>query len=63
MSDKWDYRIRRMEMVWELTQRSLDAEFGGKSNTTAAQYLSKGKDTLEKASGIVHDVFTDDTLD
>ena len=52
-----------MEMVWELTQRSLDAEFGGKSNTTAAQYLSKGKDTLEKASGIVHDVFTDDTLD
>lgn len=54
MSDEWDYRIRRMEITWEIARKALEKEQGTMS---LEMYLSKAKKALEEAKCIVETQF------
>lgn len=57
MSDLYDIRMRKMEMVWELANRVIPKEPQSSGPWTADTYLAKTQETLKAAQAIIEAVF------
>ncbi len=60
MGDVWDYKLRKMDIAWELAQRTIPktpAETGGWGE---GNFLKRSEDMLKQANDIVNTIFSDD---
>lgn len=60
MGDVWDYKLRRMGMVWELALRVIPQkpELTGKWHE--GKFFEEVQKTLQEASKVVNAVFNED---
>ena len=61
MGDIWDYRLRKMEIAWELAQRLIRAHPERDGAWVESQFLGKSQEVLQKSQEIVEAVFNADT--
>lgn len=57
MGDPWDYRLRRMEMAWELALRVIPKTPQESGAWTEDAYIARAQEVLKKAAGAVKAVF------
>lgn len=60
MGDAWDYKLRKMEMAWELASRIIPKEPQSAGAWSGDNYLKKVQETLNEVAEIM-DVAFDDT--
>jgi hypothetical protein len=61
MGDIWDYKLRKMEMAWQLAMKLIPptATAGGKWSN-ADTFLENAKEVLKRAHEAIDAVFADD---
>ena len=59
MGDVWDYRLRKMEIAWELAQRIIRAHPDRDGAWVEKEFLGKSQEVLQKANEIVDTIFSD----
>lgn len=60
MGDIWDYKLRKMEIAWELATRVMPNSPHPQGAWTEGNYLKKAQETLQQAQEIINTVFADD---
>ena len=57
MGDAWDYRLRKMEIAWELASRLMPAHVKDSGRWSEDTYLKYAQETMRQANDIVETVF------
>ena len=57
MGDAWDYRLRKVEMAWELALRIIPDKPQPNGAWTEGDYLKKAQETLKEANAVIDAVF------
>ncbi len=60
MGDQWDYKLRKLEMAWDLARRIMPERMISAGRWSESNYLDLAKEVLQKASEVVEVVFTED---
>ncbi len=60
MGDMWDYKLKKMEMAWELANRMIPKAPTSGGRWTEDKYLDLSQQTLKKAFEAVNAVFIED---
>lgn len=60
VGDIWDYRLRKMELAWELASRVIPhkADTGGR--WTEDKFIDRAQETMKKAYEAVDAIFEED---
>ena len=56
----WDYRIRKLEIAWELASRIIPQTPQPSGTWTEAEYIAKAQQVMKEAVEAVNAVYTDD---
>jgi len=59
MAEAWDYRIRKMEMAWELALRIIPKQPTEIGRWTEKDYLKNAQEVLRQAFDAVNAIFTE----
>ena len=57
MGDAWDYRLRKMDMAWQLALRMIPQEPEATGRWTAESYLECSQEILKEAFKVIDGVF------
>jgi hypothetical protein len=57
MGDQWDYKLRKMEMAWELASRFIPEEIQNTGKWTETDYLKNAQAALREAYAVVNAIF------
>jgi len=60
MGDEWDYKLRKMQMAWELALKTMPTGAQVQGKWTEALYLKNAQEVLSKSFEVVDAVFTED---
>jgi hypothetical protein len=60
MGDMWDYKLRKMEITWELAQRIIPKAPTSMGGWEESRFLEKADGILKQAFDITASVFQDD---
>lgn len=60
MGDQWDYKLRKMEMAWELAVKTMPTGIQVQGKWTEGLYLKNAQEVLAKSFEIIDSVFTED---
>ena len=60
MGDVWDYKLRKMEIAWELASRVMPDKVTGTGKWADASYLENAQETIKQAFEAVSGVFVED---
>jgi len=64
MGDKWDYKLRKMDIAWELANRVIPKSAPSTSGKwTADKFLASAQETLQEAIDVVDAIFQEDKSD
>ncbi len=55
----WDYRMRKMDIAWELASRIIPEKPQPSGAWTEADYIAKAQKVMKEAAEAVDAVFTD----
>lgn len=58
-SSIWDYKIRKMEIAWQLASNVIPKQMAGTGRWSDGSYLKSAQETLKEAFGIVDAVFSE----
>ena len=59
MGDGWDYRLRKMEIAWELASRIIPEKPQPSGAWTEADYIARAQKVMKEAADAVDAVFKD----
>ncbi len=59
MGDLWDYKIKKMEMAWELALRVIPKSPHETGRWTERDYLKSSQDEIRQAFEVIDAIFTD----
>ena len=60
MGDGWDYKLRKMDIAWELASRIIPDAAQPSGAWTTESYIGKAQETLQQAFDVVDAVFQED---
>lgn len=60
MGDVWDYKLRKMEIAWELAERVIPKEVTDRGRWTERDFLKVAQQMLKEAFDAVDATFTED---
>ena len=60
MGDVWDYKLRKMELVWDLAGRVIPASAEDTGGFTREDFLKSVQETLKEAHAVIDAVFVQD---
>ena len=61
MRDRWDYKMRKMEIAWELAFRIIPESLQPSGVWTEADYIARAQKVMKEAVNAVDAVFTEDS--
>ena len=61
MGDNWDYKLRKLEMAWELASRIMPMEARDIGEWAPDGYLKQAQQVLTGARDVVDAVFSNET--
>jgi hypothetical protein len=59
MAEMWDYKIRKMDMAWELALRLIPKMPTDSGRWTEKDYLKNAQETLREANEAIDAIFKD----
>lgn len=62
MGDVWDYKLRKLQMVWELAVRVIPSQPQNTGPWSSEHFYERTQETLEKFQAIVNTIFADDKV-
>ena len=60
MGDIWDYKLRKMDIAWELASRVIPSDPEKIVGWTADNFVAKSQEVMKQAFEAVDSVFLDD---
>lgn len=61
MGDVWDYKLRKMEIAWELATRVIPQDPTPTGKWVETSFMKSAQATLQEAFSIADAVFTEDS--